>query len=31
VEFYTEAIASKQFADDVVKYFKRALFNEQST
>jgi rubrerythrin len=29
VEFYTEAIAAKQFTDDVVKYLKRAQFNEQ--
>jgi hypothetical protein len=28
-EFYTEAIASKQFAGDELKYLKRALFNEQ--
>jgi hypothetical protein len=29
VEFYTEAIAAKQFGDGTVRYFKRALFNEQ--
>ncbi len=29
VEFYTEAIASKKFTADRVKYLKRALFNEQ--
>ena len=29
VEFYTEAIAAKQFSGDAIKYFKRALFNEQ--
>ena len=28
-EFYTEAIASKQFAGNDLKYLKRALFNEQ--
>lgn len=28
-EFYTEAIASKQFVGDELKYLKRALFNEQ--
>ena len=27
--FYTEAIASKQFGGDDLKYLKRALFNEQ--
>jgi rubrerythrin len=29
VEFYTEAIATKLFSGDVLKYLKRALFNEQ--
>ncbi len=29
VEFYTEAIAAKQFTGDDLKYLKRALFNEQ--
>jgi hypothetical protein len=29
VAFYTEGIASKQFAGNELKYLKRALFNEQ--
>ncbi len=29
VEFYTEAIAAKQFVGNDLKYLKRALFNEQ--
>jgi rubrerythrin len=29
VAFYTQGIASKQFAGDDLKYLKRALFNEQ--
>jgi len=29
VEFYSEAIASKKFSGDTVKYLKRAQFNEQ--
>jgi rubrerythrin len=28
-EFYTQAVASKQFAGEELKYLKRALFNEQ--